>query len=625
MCGIAGIHLRSGAATEAQVRAMCDPIVHRGPDGEGVHVDGPVGIGMRRLSIIDLEGGWQPIANETGRIHIVLNGELYNFPELRRELEARGHVFRTHADTEVALNAYEDWGGWEFASRLRGMFGLAIWDADKQELWLARDRIGIKPLYYLEAPDGFAFGSEVKCLTASPVGNVAIEPRALCEYFTFGSAAGDGSFLRGVRQLRPGHVLRLQGDAIETRAYWSLSYDEEPITDDVEEAAELLEERLRESVRAHLLSDVPVGAFLSGGLDSSAIVALMAQEGARGFPTFSIGFDEQKFNELPYAREVADKWGTEHHEMIVRPDATEILDKLVFHLDEPFADASALPTWYVSELAAQHVKVVLSGDGGDELFAGYERYHWASRDQYLDRIPMAARRAGRAIGNLLPDRAPGRYFIDYAAEDRRGRYLYSVALLPRPMRNRILRPEFHPDALGIAEPLTDWREVMERSGAPDDMTERMHLDILRYLPMDILVKIDRMTMAHSLESRPPLLDHNMIEFAARVPLALKYAPDGTRKFLLRKVITKLVPPSLLTRPKSGFSVPLGAWFAGPLRPLFEDQVLDRGRSLDYLDAAAVRRMHDENLSGRRDHGIRLWAILVLETWMRQVLQPATAS
>ncbi len=615
MCGIVGLHLTGRALRRADLDAMNETIVHRGPDGEGAHVDGSFGIGMRRLSIIDLEGGWQPIPNETETLQVVQNGELYNFPPLRRELEARGHRFRTQSDTEVAVHAYEEWGGWEFPSHLRGMFAIAVWDAERRELWVARDRLGIKPLYYARTPAGFAFASEVKALLKSPVVPPRIEPRTLAQYLAYGSAGIEDSFVQDVHQLPPGHVLRYDGTHLEVRPYWSFRFPE-PLRISEEEAREALEHRLRETVKLHLLSDVPVGAFLSGGIDSSAMVGLMAEAGAQGFKTFSIGFDEAAYNELPYARQVAERWGCEHHEEVVRPDAVEIIDELIHHLDEPFADASAIPTWYVARLAARHVKVAISGDGGDELFAGYTRYAKFARAAGLDRIPRFARRLGAALGRVVPQGFPGKYFLQYAALDARERYAFQLDLFPRPLRQQLLRPEWRPERLGIEDPSRDRVRLMESSHAPDPMSECMYLDTLRYLPQDILVKVDRTTMAHSLEARPPLLDHEFVEFAASLPIGLKYSAEGRTKHILKEAVRPLLPEGLLDRPKAGFAVPLQEWFAGPLESLFRDTVLADGRCLAYLDARCITDLFDESQRRRRDHGLRLWAILVLELWMR---------
>lgn len=622
MCGIVGLWLRDREVTRADVNAMNSQIVHRGPDEDGVLVDGNTGLGMRRLSIIDLEGGHQPIANETGRIHVIQNGELYNFRELRKELQAKGHRFRTQSDTEVAVHAYEEWGGFDFGKHLRGMFSIAIWDADQQLLWLVRDRLGIKPLYYAENTAGIAFGSEVKALLASPIVPRELEPQALAQYLTFGSAGDGCSFIKGVRQLQPGHVVCFSDGHGNIRPYWSFRWPERSLVISEEEATDALLSRLRDTVRLHLESDVPVGAFLSGGVDSSAIVALMAQEGAGRFKTFSIGFGEDEFNELPYAKRVADRWKTDHYTEIVCPnDAIEILDDLIFHLDEPFADASAIPTWYVSRLAAQHVKVVLSGDGGDELFAGYDRYTMAMNHAWIDRIPKLVRSTGAVASGLLPEWWPGKYFLDYAAQDARGRIAYSLHLFPPPLLKRLLRPEWHPESLGVEDGSCEMVNLLSQSEADDPLSEFLYLDVLRYLPLDILTKVDRMTMAHGLEARPPLLDHEFVEFAASLPIHLKYSKNGRRKHIFKKAVASLLPDGLLDRKKAGFAVPLQKWFAGPLASMFEDQVLNGGLCSDYLDTKILRMIFEENRRGRRDHGLQLWSILILELWLRRSFRP----
>jgi len=620
VCGIVGLYSNERAVSLDDLQRMNATIVHRGPDDAGAVVDGPAGIGMRRLSIIDLEGGQQPIANESGRIHVVQNGEIYNYRELRRDLELRGHRFRTASDTEVAVHAYEEWGGFEFASRLRGMFAIAIWDADHRELWLVRDRLGIKPLYYAQVPAGFAFGSEVKAILASPIVRPELEPRALERYLAYGTAGPRLSFVKDVCQLGPGESLRLAEGRVEIRPYWQFRFPAEPLKVPETEAVEMLRDRLRAAVRSHLVSDVPVGAFLSGGIDSSALVGMMAQEIGTPLKTFSIGFGEKEFDELPYAKQVADRWQTEHITEVVRPsDAMGILDKLIFHLDDPFADASAIPTWYVSRLASRHVKVVISGDGGDELFAGYTRYATAVNRLWLDRIPLAARRMAASFSVVLPEWWPGKYFLDYAGRDARDRYCFDLGLFPPSLRARLLRPEWRAELLGSEEPMQEARRVMETCGAPERMSECMHLDVVRYLPLDILVKVDRMTMAHSLEARPPLLDHEFVEFVASLPVQMKYSPNGRRKHVFKEAVAALLPDGLIDRRKSGFSVPLQAWFAGPLSSLFRDQVLSDGHCTAYLDPRVIRMLFEENRRGRRDHGIRLWAILVLELWIRRNL------
>ena len=618
MCGIVGLFLPDRMITRAMVSAMNATIVHRGPDGAGLFVDAEVGIGigMRRLSIIDLEGGWQPIANEDGRIHVVHNGEIYNYRELRDELLGLGHAFRTQSDTEVIVHAFEQWGGYEFANHLRGMFGIAVWDSVQRELWLVRDRLGIKPLFFADTPQGFAFGSEIKSLLASGVVDAEIDLQAIVDYFTFGTAGPGRSFVTSVRALLPGHLLRFQTSSrvCETRPYWKFEIQAERRQLSAHEAVELVRDKLRESVRMHLVSDVPVGAFLSGGVDSSGVVGLMAEAGCQPINTFSIGFEEDIYNELPYAREVAARWGFQHHERIVRPDAVAVIDRLLDHFDEPFADASAIPTWYLSELAAEHVKVVMSGDGGDELFGGYERYARAMSRSYLDKVPLELRRHGPWLGERLPAWCPGKYWLHLAAYDEIGRYLYELCLFPPTMQQRLLRPEIL--AAASSNPWQAMDAAVRGKATGDLLSKYLYLDTIQYLPLDILTKVDRMTMAHSLEARPPILDHELAELAASLPTEYKFGPRG-RKYVLREAIRHLVPNSVLQRRKSGFSVPLQSWFAGPLRALFCDNVLSHGKSLDFLQAAAIRQLFEENQRGRRDHGFKLWAILMLELWLRR--------
>ena len=627
MCGIVGLCLTDGSVMPHQIAAMNGTIVHRGPDGDGEHIDGNVGIGMRRLSIIDLEGGWQPIANETNEIQVVQNGEIYNYQMLRSELEQRGHRFRTNSDTEAIVHSFEEHGGFEFATRLRGMFGIAVWDRRSRELWIARDRLGIKPLYYIRNNRGFAFGSEVKALLASPIVDAEVDPDVISDYLTFGSADVDRSFVKGVRQLLPGCVLRYSattGD-LKMHRYWEFRFPEKRLELDEEQAADALDEKLRETIKVHLAADVPLGAFLSGGVDSSAVVGLVAESGVENLKTFSIGFAEEEFNELPYAREVAQKWDCEHHEEIVSPSAIDIIDKLVYHLDEPFADASAIPTWYVSKLAAEHVKVVLSGDGGDELFAGYDRFITANDRMYLEKIPRMLRKFGAQLHEYLPNAFPGKYFLPYAALDPAGRYASEHCLFPQTFQSQLVRPEYHPASRGKQHPLDHVSEQFRGYEASDYISRCMQFDTTRYLPMDILVKVDRMTMAHSIESRPPLLDHELIEFAASLPTHMKYRPEVGKKYLLRKVASRVVPKHLMERKKAGFAVPLQAWFSGPLRSMFEDTVMDNGNLSQYLNTNAIRGMLTENNSGRRDHGLRLWALLMFELWLRKMPDAAVAT
>ena len=430
-------------------------IVHRGPDGAGVLVDGPTALAMRRLSIIDLAGGWQPIANETGEIHVVQNGEIYNYQELRQELEDLGHRFRTNSDTETLVHAYEQWGN-DFPKHLRGMFAFAIWDRRRQAILIGRDRLGIKPLYYTVNSAGLLLASELSSIVASPLFEPQIDIEGLQQFLTFGSTGFENSFLQGVRQLPPGCTAEFkQGKLVENR-YWSFRLA--PASNGKKttrhKLVDALRVHLRDAVRSHLVSDVPVGAFLSGGIDSSAVVGLMAQEMGSDFQVFSIGFDEAQVNELESAKRVARRWGLRHQFEIIRPQATEVLDTLLNHFGEPLAESSAVPMWYLSRLAARHVKVVLSGDGGDELFGGYSRYARALRHQWLDRIPPTVRNLGRCVAERLPNGALGKNFLQYAALDRRGRYAVEMQLFPKFVGRRLLRPELQaelPDCMGLTE------------------------------------------------------------------------------------------------------------------------------------------------------------------------------
>jgi len=620
MCGIAGLCLKGRAVQEGDILAMSGTLAHRGPDGQGHFVDRNVGIGVRRLAVIDPSGGDQPIANETSEVQVVQNGEIYNYRELRHKLESRGHTFRTDCDTEVIVHAFEEWGGRDFSTRLRGMFAIAVWDNRHRALWLSRDRLGIKPLYFIKSPKGFAFGSELKALLACSWVEAELDPAALSDYLTFGSADVDRSFYRGVRQLLPGCVLRISAETgdVQNHRYWEFQFAGKRIDFSESDAQEALEEKLREAIRHHLVSDVPIGAFLSGGVDSSTVVGIAVEEGASDLSSFSIGFEDEDSNELPHARTVARHWGLAHFDKVISPDAVQVIDQVASHLDEPFADASAIPTWYVSQLAAEQLKVVLTGDGGDELFAGYDRYVTATRRRFLDRIPHVLRSFGARIARALPDTSPGKNYLYYASLDAAGRYAAEHCLFPVLLQEQILLPDFSPQRVGRRHPLERSSQLLRSFGAVDYLSNCMQYDITRYLPMDILVKVDRMTMAHGVEARPPLLDHELVELAASLPTSLKYRSPKSRKVLLRKIAQGVVPAEVLERRKKGFSLPLQRWFASPLRPMFEDMVLNSGVSSQYLDRTVMKRIFEENRTGRRDRGLQLWAILMLEIWLRRL-------
>jgi asparagine synthase (glutamine-hydrolysing) len=634
MCGIYGFVAAAGdlgdpERTRQILDAMDRSIIHRGPDDNGQYVDERCAMGMRRLSIIDLGGGRQPIASEDKRYWIVFNGEIYNYRALRTDLLARGHTFTTTSDTETIVHGFEERGAGVVES-LSGMFGFAVWDRERQELVLARDRLGIKPLYFAPTPRGLVFGSELKSLLCHPDVRRAVSPEALSHYLSFGTTPGDQSILDGVRKLPPGHVLIYRGGEVVVRRYWDLPREERHV--DEREAIAEVRELLRRAVESHLVADVPVGAFLSGGIDSASVVGTMAELGARP-KTFSIGFEEAAFNELDYARAIAKKFGTDHHELIVRPDAWALTEKLVWFLDEPFADVSAIPTFLVSQLAAAEVKVVLSGDGGDEVFAGYERYVWTmNEERRFGWLPGPARWALTQLSRVMPDRAPGKNFARHIAQPPHLRYVDGESLFPEPLKLRLLGPELqrqlHARRVDAMAATRDRIALLD--GAPGDLLKRLqYLDTFTYLPLDILTKVDRMTMAHSLEARPPLLDHTLVERIFTLPSALKLRPDGTTKAIFKTAVADLLPPEILTRPKRGFGVPIVEWFRGalkePMQQLLSDKrFVERG----WLDERLVRSVVAEHIDGRRDHALSIWSLMTLELWARQFLdgaQPAVES
>ena len=624
MCGIAGFSDDSSIprssrrdADFALVHRMCEVIRHRGPDDEGIHVEDGAALGMRRLSIIDLSTGNQPIHNEDRSVWLVFNGEIYNYRELRQTLEREGHAFYTSSDTETIVHAYEEWGEGAFG-RLRGMFGIALWDRRRRALFLARDRAGIKPLHYAVSNGRLYYGSEIKSLIAAGAVDGGLDLEALDHYLSFLYAPSDRSMFRGVRKLQPGHVLRWQDGRATVTRYWEINAGEQ-FTGSPEDAAAGLRAVLGDAVRSHMVSDVPLGAFLSGGVDSSIVVGLMAQASPQPVKTFSIGFDEPQFDELEHARKVAAHFRTDHHEFIVRPDGLSILDRLIEHFDEPFADSSAIPTWYVSEIARRHVTVVLSGDGGDELFGGYDRYLPHRRVAQFDRLPLpGARRLAGALSPLLPHGARGKNFLRHVARSEDGRYLDSISFF---------QPDEKPALYSVdaRRTLGDWSAEQalgsrfERFRALPAHARMMRFDFETYLPEDVLTKVDRMSMAHSIESRVPLLDNAVIDYAAALPSSLKIH-RGRRKHILKEAVRDLLPDGILDRQKQGFGVPLGVWFRGGLADIFSDVLgSPRTRQRGYFNTEFVDRIVREHLAGRRDHTLRLWQLLVFELWHRQYL------
>ena len=623
MCGIAGFLLRDNEAKAADVRAMTDVIRHRGPDDEGIYTDGPCGIGMRRLSIIDLSTGHQPISNEDGSVWVVFNGEIYQYHELRQDLIARGHQFRTTSDTETLVHLYEEKGA-EGLRLLRGMFAFCIWDARKRTLLLARDRFGKKPLYYANTPKGLYFGSELKCLRAAGV-PLDFDQEALRLYFQFGYIADPYSPFRAVRKLMPGCWMECSVDGtVREGRYWRLPpFSEENRTGCTEEETKTkLRELFDESVRIRMIADVPLGAFLSGGIDSSLVVASMALQSQTPVKTFSIGFEEAAYNELRYARLVAKKYNTEHHDIVVKPDAVDLIKKLAWHYDEPFGDSSAIPTYIVSEFAVKHVKVALSGDGGDEFFAGYTVVGDVQRYDFVDRIPRALRKLISWTADGLPYFAYGKNFLHMVGSptqlDRYFNTNYTVYFL----RKRMLNPEWMlpADAAFLERMLPD----NFNAGNDDLVSQLMYFEATNLLTGDFLTKVDRASMAASLEVRCPLLDHEFCEFATRIPTAWKWQ-NGKGKRILIDAFRDRLPAELLTRGKMGFGVPLDQWFRGPLRELVHDSLLGK-RFLDrgIVSPDFARYLVEEHESGRRNNHHQIYALLMLELWFEGLQEPVAA-
>jgi asparagine synthase (glutamine-hydrolysing) len=615
MCGIAGLfRWNDKPVVEEDIRNMCQMMVHRGPDEEGVFLGPGIALGMRRLSIIDLAGGQQPICNEDRSVWIVFNGEIYNYRELRVDLERRGHRFRTDSDTETIVHLYEEFGA-RAVDRLRGMFAFAIWDARKRELLVARDRLGIKPLYYAEVDGGFVFASELKPILQLPEIERQLNWGAVNHLFTFLATSPTQSIVDGVRKLEPGRIATVRNGAVHIERYWDADFSpNENATED--ELVEELRSLLAESVKLHQISDVPLGAFLSGGIDSSAVVATMARMNSSRVKTFSIGFAEREFDELCHARRVADAFGTEHHELVLRPDVVGIVEDLAWYLDEPFGDTSAIPTYMVSKLAAEHVTVVLSGDGGDELFAGYDKYMVEQRERGYSRVPTPVRKALGAAGRLMPEGMTGRRFLQHLALDGPQRYLDASTMFHREQLRQLFRPDVQRE-IARHDP---WREAsaqLQRAGS-DWLSDLQYWDLQAYLPLDILTKVDRMTMAHSIEARPPLLDHKLVEFAARIPSRLRMK-DGTTKYMLKRAMRGVLPDEIIDRRKQGFAVPLSHWFRGELSGFVRDLLLsDTGRQRGLFNAPYVEKLLQLHERGR-NIDLQLWTMMSLELWCRCVL------
>lgn len=624
MCGIAGkLLFDSDARVDPHVLSqMGRVLVHRGPDDKGTWSQGPVGLASRRLAVIDLSPrGHMPMASADAAHQIVFNGEIYNFHDLRASLARDGHHFHSGSDTEVILALYAR-DGVDAVSQLRGMFAFALWDAPKRRLILARDRLGKKPLYYYLNSRTVVFGSEPKALLQDPDVPCEANPAALALYLGLGYVPTPWSAFKGLRKLPPAHFAVVEDGRLVEHRYWSLQYQPKRHAPEAE-LIEQLRERLREAVRLRLISDVPVGALLSGGLDSSAVVAMMTQEHQGPVKTFSIGFDEAGYDESHHAALVARQLGTDHHSLVVRPDAVRVLERLVWHYNEPFADSSAVPAMAVCELARSHVTVALSGDGGDEAFIGYDRYLALVAAQKLGRLPRGLRRRLGGLARHLPAAPPKssihrlRRFLEAIALDPAAQWSQWIGVFDRGARETLLTSEFAAADDGAAESLVDRLFASSDTGSLIETAVRA--DVLLYLPDDLLVKMDIASMAHSLEVRSPLLDHDVVEFGASLPVEMKLQ-GRTLKYLLRRTMDGVLPASILGRAKMGFGVPLHRWFREDLKALAYDTLLDsRSTARGLFQPGQVRRYLDEHVAGRGHHQHRLWALLMLELWHRMFI------
>jgi asparagine synthase (glutamine-hydrolysing) len=637
MCGIVGIvNSNAQPVDEAALRRMCDAIIHRGPDDEGYYLNAPLesgsgspiqggpvaGLGMRRLAIIDLNTGHQPIHNEDGTVWVVLNGEIYNYTELRADLEARGHRFYTHSDTEAIVHAYEAYGS-DTPKHLHGMFAFAIWDEPRQRLLLARDRVGKKPLLYATIGGNLVFASEFQAMLRHPDVSREVNPEALSDYLSFMCVPAPQTAFRGIRKLEPGHTLVWQNGDVKIERYWSLDFKTKlDISED--EAGQRALELLRQAVRVRLISDVPLGAFLSGGIDSSAVVALMSELATGQVKTFSIGFDEQDFSELEHARRIAKRFATDHHEFVVRPDAVEVLPTLVRHYGEPYADSSAIPTYYLSKMTRRHVTVALNGDGGDECFAGYERYAAMRVANRYHRLPQFVRKqiVEPALG-AIPEAGASRSrfgkarrFVSVMGRPADERYLRWTSAINDELKLELCTRDFLAQTAAALRHVAPW---FAGNGGSDVVDRALMADTLNYLPNDLLVKVDIAGMAVSLEARSPFLDHRLMEFAASLPARFKLR-GLTTKHLLKRVLRGLLPAENLTRRKMGFGVPISHWLRNELKSFLVETVLsERALRRGYFKPAVVRQLVAQHTEGKRDYSHQLWTLLMLELWHQEFI------
>jgi len=620
MCGIVGLVRNDGKPIDEGLLArMNEAIRHRGPDEDGFYVNGSVGLAMRRLAIIDLKSGQQPIHNRDRTAWIVFNGEIYNYLELREKLEKLGHTFYTNSDTEAIVHAYDQYGS-DCPKHLRGMFAFAIWDERTQELFLARDRVGKKPLLYAEVNGQLVFGSEFSAILLHPDVSKEIRPEAIDCYLSFMCVPAPLTAYRAIKKLEPGHSLRWRKGEVKTERYWQPDFSKK-LDISEEEAGERAIEILRDAVKVRLMSEVPLGAFLSGGIDSSAVVALMSQESSEKVKTFSIGFEEQDFSELQHAKRIAEHVGADHHEFIVRPDAVEILPMLVEHYGEPYADSSAVPTYYVARETRRHVTVALNGDGGDESFAGYERYIAMGLTEKYRKVPAFFRESLiKEAVNRIPTSPirkstvnSAKRLLEVVSKPRVNRYMHWMSVFNEGLKEPLYSDAFREqtDRAFAASFLDTWFKKANGNGPVDTL---LLTDLMTYLPNDLLVKVDIATMAVSLEARSPFLDHHVIEFAASLPERLKLR-RLTTKYLLKKVLRRLLPAENLDRRKMGFGVPIGHWFRGKMQPFLREVVLsDKALRRGFFKPEVVKQLVEQHTRSERDYSHQLWTLLMLELW-----------
>lgn len=620
MCGITGkiFFSKERNIDEGELKRMADVIQHRGPDDEGFYINKNIGLGFRRLSIIDLHTGHQPLSNENGSKWIIFNGEIYNFLELRDQLIKKGYSFKTKTDTEVILKLYEEYGV-HCVDFLRGMFGFAIWDDEKQQLFCARDRFGIKPFYYYQDNEKFVFGSEIKSILKSGNIDKSLSDNALDSYFAFGYITSDLSIYKEIKKLQPAHYLLLSfanQPRIQIKRYWEILFEPDGSKTEQQWCDEI-ESSLSESVKLHMIADVPLGAFLSGGIDSSSVVAMMAKNSNQPITTFSIGFKEQKYNELQFAREVAEKYHCEHHEEIVEPESISLLPKLVHAYDEPFADSSAIPTYYVSKLARKYVTVVLSGDGGDELFAGYDVYkhlkHIYSNPLNF-KSPSINKLIWGNVNRLIPQHGKGKTTTYYYSKDR-NMIPAHLSVWSRAERKRLLVNYGFVDHQNSSENFKE--KILKRRPDYDFISNMQNLDMQTYMVDSILTKVDRASMLNSLEVRVPLLDHKFAELSFKIPWNLKFNQQD-QKYIFKKAMKPYLPSNILNHPKQGFSVPLELWFKDDLKEYVNDTLLSANSKLSrFLNKKYVSEIIHKNQTGTKDFSSRIWPLVFFEEWLKQ--------